>query len=60
MLNRLTAPWCDERVSGYGTNKAACWFEIYLAGIEIYVLPNDYLIHQAHAYLENDRQVEVS
>lgn len=53
-------PWCDERFIGYGANKAACLYEIYLAGIDYWVLPNDFLIHQTHHYLEDTRAKEVS
>ncbi|KAG0280597.1 hypothetical protein BGZ96_001513, partial [Linnemannia gamsii] len=48
-------PWCDERFVGYGANKAACLYEIYISGIDYYVLPNDFLIHQSHAYPESKR-----
>ncbi|ORX61383.1 hypothetical protein DM01DRAFT_1331988 [Hesseltinella vesiculosa] len=51
-------PWCDERFIGYGANKAACLFEIYLSGIDYMVLPNDFLIHQTHKYPENTRRKE--
>lgn len=54
------SPWCDERFIGYGANKAACLYEIYLAGIEYWVLPNDFLIHQTHSYPEGARRKEVS
>lgn len=53
-------PWCDERFVGYGANKAACLFEIFLAGIDYWVLPNDFLIHQTHHYPEDTRAKEVS
>lgn len=32
-------PWCDERFVGYGANKAACLYEMYLSGVEFWVLP---------------------
>ncbi|KAI7865410.1 glycosyl-transferase for dystroglycan-domain-containing protein [Spinellus fusiger] len=51
-------PWCDERFIGYGANKAACLYEIYLAGIDYWVLPNDFLIHQTHHYMEDTRAKE--
>ncbi len=44
---------------GYGANKAACLYEIYLSGAQFWVLPEDFLIHQRHPYPENDRRVEV-
>lgn len=53
------SPWCDERFIGYGANKAACLYEIYLSGIEYWVLPNDFLIHQTHRYPEETRKKEV-
>jgi glycosyltransferase-like protein LARGE len=53
-------PWCDERFIGYGANKAACLFEIFLAGIDYWVLPDDFLIHQTHHYLEDTRAKEVN
>lgn len=52
-------PWCDERFIGYGANKAACLYEIYLSGIDYWILPNDFLIHQTHYYLEDTRKKEV-
>ncbi|KAG9085316.1 hypothetical protein FS749_004535 [Ceratobasidium sp. UAMH 11750] len=51
-------PWCDERFVGYGGNKAACLFSIYISGIDFYVLPDDFLIHQSHAYAEETRKNE--
>jgi Glycosyl-transferase for dystroglycan len=54
------SPWCDERFIGYGANKAACLYEIYLSGIEYEVLPHDFLIHQTHYYPETERAKEVS
>ncbi|KAL1924677.1 uncharacterized protein VTP21DRAFT_4331 [Calcarisporiella thermophila] len=52
------APWCDERFIGYGANKAACLYELYLSGVEYWVLPEDFLIHQTHLYPESDRERE--
>lgn len=53
-------PWCPERFVGYGANKAACLYEIYLSGIDYWVLPHDFLIHQTHHYPEETRTKEVS
>ncbi|KAF9199682.1 hypothetical protein BGZ49_010174 [Haplosporangium sp. Z 27] len=58
ILKREGTPWCDERFVGYGANKAACLFEIYISGIDYYVLPNDFLIHQSHPYKEETRKQE--
>ncbi|KAI9304643.1 glycosyl-transferase for dystroglycan-domain-containing protein [Cunninghamella echinulata] len=52
------APWCDERFFGYGSNKAACLFEIYVSGIDFYVMPNDFIIHQTHDYPNEARNLE--
>ncbi|KAK9722075.1 hypothetical protein K7432_002962 [Basidiobolus ranarum] len=51
-------PWCNERFIGYGGNKAACLFEIYLSGVDYWVLPQDFIIHQNHDYLEDTRRIE--
>ncbi|KAF8583813.1 glycosyltransferase family 49 protein [Ramaria rubella] len=51
-------PWCDERFIGYGGNKAACLFEMYLSGIDFFVLADDFIIHQSHAYAEQIRKQE--
>ncbi|ORE19486.1 hypothetical protein BCV71DRAFT_197378 [Rhizopus microsporus] len=51
-------PWCDERFIGYGANKAACLYEIYISGVDFWVLPNDFLIHQSHKYANHDRTRE--
>ncbi|CAG8636585.1 9053_t:CDS:2, partial [Racocetra fulgida] len=37
---------------------AACLFELYLSGVDYWVLPEDFLIHQTHKYLENARKHE--
>ncbi|KAI0034694.1 glycosyl-transferase for dystroglycan-domain-containing protein [Vararia minispora EC-137] len=50
--------WCDERFTGYGGNKAACLFEMYLSGVSFYVLGDHFLIHQSHAYEEEARKSE--
>eukprot|EP00158_Paraphelidium_tribonemae_P002893 Partr_v1_DN25762_c0_g1_i2_m74700 putative Inherit from opiNOG: Glycosyltransferase-like len=60
LMKREGLPWCDERFVGYGSNKAACLYEIFLAGVEFWVMPEDFLVHQRHPYPENDRRVEVS
>jgi hypothetical protein len=51
--------WCDERFAGYGGNKAACLFEMYLSGVSFYVLADHFLIHQSHKYEEEARREEV-
>ncbi|KAG2232995.1 hypothetical protein INT48_001058, partial [Thamnidium elegans] len=51
-------PWCDERFIGYGANKAACLYEIFISGVDYWVLPNDFLIHQSHKYANHDRTRE--
>ncbi|GAA5809378.1 hypothetical protein MFLAVUS_002786 [Mucor flavus] len=58
IFKKQGSPWCDERFIGYGANKAACLYEIYLSGIDYYVLPDDFLIHQSHAYPESTRKKE--
>ena len=60
IFKKQGSPWCDERFIGYGANKAACLYEIYLSGMDYYVLPNDFLIHQSHFYPESTRKREVS
>ncbi|OCH89878.1 hypothetical protein OBBRIDRAFT_755913 [Obba rivulosa] len=50
--------WCDERFTGYGGNKAACLFEMYLSGVSFYVLADHFLIHQSHKYEEEARREE--
>ena len=50
---------CDERFAGYGGNKAACLFEMYLSGVSFYVLSDHFLIHQSHTYEEEARREEV-
>lgn len=58
LMKREGLPWCDERFVGYGANKAACLYEIYMSGAQFWVMPQDFLIHQRHPYPENDRRVE--
>ncbi|KAF9386017.1 hypothetical protein CPB97_004206 [Podila verticillata] len=58
ILKKEGTPWCDERFVGYGANKAACLFEIYISGIDYYVLPQDFVIHQSHPYKEETRKQE--
>jgi hypothetical protein len=50
---------CDERFVGYGGNKAACLYEMYLSGMSFYVLADHFLVHQSHAYEEAARRLEV-
>ena len=59
VFRRDTLAWCDERFVGYGANKAACVFELHLAGTALYVLADHFLIHQTHAYAEAARKHEV-
>jgi len=58
IFRRENAPWCDERFVGYGANKAACLFEMYISGRSFYVLADDFMIHQSHQYLESTRKAE--
>ncbi|KAG0368007.1 hypothetical protein BGZ54_002863 [Gamsiella multidivaricata] len=58
ILRKEGTPWCDERFIGYGANKAACLFEIYISGIDYWVLPQDFIIHQSHSYKEETRKQE--
>lgn len=51
---------CDERFIGYGGNKAACLYEMYLSGMSFYVLADHFLVHQSHPYEEEARKLEVS
>ncbi|KAH9917541.1 uncharacterized protein B0H18DRAFT_1087043 [Fomitopsis serialis] len=51
--------WCDERFTGYGANKAACLFEMYLSGVSFYVMADHFVIHQTHTYEEAARREEV-
>ena len=50
---------CDERFVGYGGNKAACLFEMYLSGVSYHVLADHFIIHQNHLYEEAVRKTEV-
>jgi hypothetical protein len=58
IMRRDDPPWCDERFVGYGSNKAACLYEIYLGGYEFWVLPQDFLVHQWHEYPSEERAQE--
>ncbi|KAF9073566.1 glycosyl-transferase for dystroglycan-domain-containing protein [Rhodocollybia butyracea] len=58
ILKKDGPPWCDERFVGYGGNKAACLFEMYLSGISFYVLSDHFIIHQNHLYEEKARKDE--
>ncbi|KAG9312076.1 glycosyltransferase family 49 protein [Chiua virens] len=51
-------PWCDERFVGYGGNKAACLYEMYLSGMSFLVLADHFLVHQSHVYEETARRLE--
>lgn len=55
----VTIDRCDERFIGYGGNKAACVYEMYLSGISFYVLSDHFIIHQNHLYEEKARKNEV-
>ena len=59
IVRRDAGGWCDERFTGYGANKAACLFEMYISGVSFHVLADHFLIHQSHAYEERARKSEV-
>ncbi|KAI8078812.1 glycosyl-transferase for dystroglycan-domain-containing protein [Halteromyces radiatus] len=58
IIKKEDTAWCDERFIGYGANKAACHFELYISGVDYFVLPDEYLLHQYHPYPENTRSYE--
>ncbi|RDB19779.1 LARGE xylosyl- and glucuronyltransferase 2 [Hypsizygus marmoreus] len=58
ILKKEGPPWCDERFVGYGGNKAACLFEMYISGMSFYVLADHFIIHQNHRYEEIVRKNE--
>jgi hypothetical protein len=58
VFKKAGSPWCDERFIGYGANKIACIYEMYLNGIQFVVLPDEFLIHQSHLYPEEERKLE--
>jgi hypothetical protein len=60
LISHAVCGRCDERFTGYGGNKAACLFEMYLSGISFYVLSDNFLVHQSHVYEEEARRSEVS
>ena len=60
MITSKRVSWCDERFTGYGGNKAACLFEMYLSGVSFFVMSDHFLIHQSHKYEEEARREEVS
>ena len=59
LISPSIAGRCDERFAGYGGNKAACLFEMYLSGVSFYVLSDHFIIHQSHKYEEEARREEV-
>jgi len=42
------APFCDERFFGYGSNKCACVYELVVAGYDLQVLPESFIVHRPH------------
>ncbi|EAU91462.2 hypothetical protein CC1G_01951 [Coprinopsis cinerea okayama7 len=58
IFKKAGPPWCEERFVGYGGNKAACLFEMYLSGMNYYVLADHFIIHQKHLYEESARRTE--
>ncbi|KAF8483785.1 glycosyl-transferase for dystroglycan-domain-containing protein [Russula ochroleuca] len=58
VVRRDAGGWCDERFTGYGGNKAACLFDMYLSGVSFYVLSDHFLVHQSHVYEEEARRSE--
>ena len=57
--NSIPRRRCDERFTGYGANKAACLFEMYLSGVSFFIMSEHFLIHQSHKYEEQARREEV-
>ncbi|KZV61665.1 glycosyltransferase family 49 protein [Peniophora sp. CONT] len=58
IVARDAGGWCDERFTGYGGNKAACLYELHLSGATFFVLADQFVIHQSHAYEEQARKSE--
>ncbi|KAJ3392051.1 hypothetical protein HDU92_008649 [Lobulomyces angularis] len=48
VFNKNSIPWSDERFVGYGSNKSSWLYEIYLSGIDFFVVPFDFIVHQHH------------
>ncbi|KZS88238.1 hypothetical protein SISNIDRAFT_446050 [Sistotremastrum niveocremeum HHB9708] len=59
IFSKSLGSWCDERFVGYGGNKAACLYGMYVeGGVEFWVMGDDFLIHRAHGYEEKVRTKE--
>lgn len=56
----LVTSRCEERFVGYGHNKIACTWSWFLDGIDYYVLPDDFVIHQDHPYVLKEKAFDVS
>jgi len=51
VMLQIGPPWCDERFLGYGSNKAACFYDAHLNDYEFVVAPNDFVMHVHHEYV---------
>ncbi|WVW79811.1 hypothetical protein I302_101781 [Kwoniella bestiolae CBS 10118] len=48
--------WYDQRLVGYGYDRGAFTAQLYLSGIDLYVLPGQYAVHEEHpSYTERRR-----
>ncbi|KAI9483372.1 MAG: hypothetical protein EXX96DRAFT_140394 [Benjaminiella poitrasii] len=43
--SKTNHPWCEER---FEDNMASCLYTTYLAGADLWILPNDYVIRTGH------------
>lgn len=61
IMRRDDHPWCEER---FADEVSACLYATYLAGADIYVLPNDYLVRTGqepeNKLSLDERQMQVS
>lgn len=49
--------WCEERFMGFGYDRAACVGEMYLRGMELHVLVDAYVVHEAHFRVEISKRM---
>ncbi|WWD08252.1 hypothetical protein V865_006363 [Kwoniella europaea PYCC6329] len=49
LMRRDAEVWFDQRFAGYGYERSAITAQMYLSGMDLYILPGEYGVHQEHS-----------
>ncbi|OCF71002.1 hypothetical protein I204_08238 [Kwoniella mangroviensis CBS 8886] len=49
LIRKDAEVWFDQRFAGYGYERSALTAQMYLSGMDLYILPGEYGVHQEHS-----------